>query len=584
MKRTWTVLILAVLFLSACGTKPSPTQTPEPPTAEPPPTEPPATALPTTAPAETKPPASKPAAGLPLPIERGEFFATSGVCAACHSKLVDAAGYDVSIDTFWRSTLMANSTRDPYWQASLSAEVLKNPDYQEVIEDKCTTCHAPMARFTAFEHGEKGKAFGDGFFDTANQLHTLAMDGVSCTLCHQISATNLGQPESHSGAYVIDTGLPAGERATYGPFPVDPAQATLMQGASGFVPQESAHIQQSELCAVCHTLYTPYLDAAGKIAGEFPEQTPYLEWHDSAYRDTRSCQGCHMPQAQGGVVLSVTGGEPRSPFHQHVFVGGNTYALSLLQQYGEELGTTASLVQFAATLQRVLDQLQNHSATVTLEDVKLSGARLSANVVVESQAGHKLPTSYPSRRAWLRFTVQDADGRVVFESGASNPDGSIVGNDSDDDPASYEPHYQVIDSPDQVQIYEAIMGNSDGEVTTTLLRGASYLKDNRLLPSGFETVDPDIAVYGRAADDPDFAGGGDRIQYDVPLSEGSAGQSNAAGPFRVRVDLLYQSISYRWIENLRQLSSPEIDRFLGYQAVVPNGPIVIARAEIEVGE
>jgi hypothetical protein len=355
-----------------------------------------------------------------------------------------------------------------------------------------------------------------------------------------------------------------------------------MQGSSGFVPQESQHVEQSELCAVCHTLYTPFLDAEGQIVGEFAEQTPYLEWRDSDYADTHSCQSCHMPQAQGGVVLSVTGGEPRSPVHQHVFVGGNSYILSMLLQFGNELETTASMGHFSATMQRLLDQLQNHSATLSIEEATLSDGRLSAVVAVESQAGHKLPTSYPSRRAWLRFTVQDANGEVIFESGAYNADGSIVGNDADDDPAVYEPHYLTIGSPDQVQIYEATMGNSDGEVTTTLLRGASYLKDNRLLPSGFDTVDPDIAVNGRAAEDPDFSAGGDRVQYDVPLAPGSAGQRNPSGPFSVTAELLYQSISYRWIENLRQQSAPEIDRFLEYEQVVPNWPIVIARATVEV--
>jgi hypothetical protein len=110
--------------------------------------------------------------------------------------------------------------------------VLKHPDYQEIIEDKCTTCHAPMARFTTFAGGGKGKAFDDGFFDPAHQLHTLALDGISCTLCHQILETNFGQPEGYSGAFVIDTDLPAGERVAYGSFPVDGSQAAAMRFAS----------------------------------------------------------------------------------------------------------------------------------------------------------------------------------------------------------------------------------------------------------------------------------------------------------------------------------------------------------------
>jgi hypothetical protein len=491
--------------------------------------------------------------------------------------MVDAAEVDVSIDSFWRSTMMANASRDPYWQASFRAEVLQHPDYQATIEDKCTTCHTPMARFTASFNGNKGQAFEEGFFNQEHSLHAMALDGVSCTLCHQIRKDNFGQVESFGGGFVIDKELPSGERVTYGPFPVDEAQARIMQGASGFLPEQSKHIQQSGLCATCHTLYTPYFDAAGEIAGEFPEQTPYLEWFHSDYRETQACQGCHMPQAQGEVMLSITGGTPRSPFHQHVFVGGNTYVLSLLQQFGDELAATASSAQFGATIERLTDQLVNRTATVALEDVVLSDARLTANVVVKSQVGHKFPSAYPSRRVWLHLTVQDANGQVVFESGAPNADGSITHNDNDADPASFEPHHLVIDSPEQVQIYEAIMENSGGEVTTALLRGAGYVKDNRLLPLGFEAGMEEIAVRGRAAEDEDFEGGGDRIQYIVPLS-------NFQSPLTVRVELLYQSISYRWADNLRQYEATEINRFLSYQQAVPNLPIVVASVTVEVSD
>ncbi len=102
--------------------------------------------------------------------------------------------------------------------------------------------------------------------------HPLAIDGVSCTLCHQIEQTRLGQVESFSGHYQVNPDLPAGERNAYGPFDPPPGQANIMSSASGFLPVKADHIQKSELCASCHTLYTPYLDESGAIAGEFPEQ------------------------------------------------------------------------------------------------------------------------------------------------------------------------------------------------------------------------------------------------------------------------------------------------------------------------
>jgi hypothetical protein len=60
-----------------------------------------------------------------------------------------------------------------------------------------------------------------------------------------------------------------------------------------------------------------------------------------------------------------------------------------------------------------------------------------------------------------------------------------AGNDQDDDPVRYEPHYDEIASAGKVQIYES-MADSSGTPTAGLLRGIAFVKDNRLLPGGFD--------------------------------------------------------------------------------------------------
>ena len=99
------------------------------------------------------------------------------------------------------------------------------------------------------------------------------------------------------------------------------------------------------------------------------------------------------------------------------------------------------------------------------------GDRLRFEVSVTNMTGHKLPTGYPSRRAWLHVMVRDAAGRTVFESGAVDARGAIAGNDHDEDPLRVEPHYDQIDSAEQVQMYESVMADIAGAVTTGLLRG-----------------------------------------------------------------------------------------------------------------
>jgi hypothetical protein len=319
--------------------------------------------------------------------------------------------------------------------------------------------------------------------------------------------------------------------------------------------------------------------ADGEIAGVFPEQVPYLEWQHSDYAETQVCQDCHMPPAQGSVRLaSVGGGPPRSPFAQHLFIGGNAYVLKLLQKFGEEWAVTASSEDFQRKIDETLEQLQGRTATVTVEEAQVADSRLTMVVAIESHVGHKLPTAFPARRVWLHVTVRDASDGVIFESGAVKTDGSIVGNENDSDPATHEAHYPEIVSPDQVQIYEAILENVEGAVTTGLLEAKGYRKDNRLLPVGFDkgTADGDIGVYGAAAADEDFQGGGDRIRYTINLTD-------SEGPLTVVVELLYQSIGMRWADNLRRYDAPEIASFLGSYETVPNEPVVLATTTVNVG-
>ena len=151
----------------------------------------------------------------------------------------------------------------------------------------------------------------------------------------------------------------------------------------------------------------------------------------------------------------------------------------------------------------------------------VAGSEISFAVHVENLTGHKLPTAYPSRRAWLHVVVAAADGHILFESGKLNPDGSIAGNANDADAARYSPHYTRITAPDQVEIFEPILGDSQGHVTTGLLSSTQYLKDNRILPTGFDkkTAPAEIAVRGKAADDAGFTAGSSTTQYASPRAE-----------------------------------------------------------------
>jgi hypothetical protein len=487
-------------------------------------------------------------------------FRTSDRCIACHNGLQTASGEDVSIGFDWRASMMANSSRDPYWQASVRRETIDHTQAASEIEDECSVCHMPIVRYEAKMRGARARVFDHLPFGRDDPNQEQAADGVSCSVCHQISTEKLGTPESYNGGFVVQSPADPKARPEYGPYEVEQGhQRIMLSSTEAYRPTQSDHVRKSELCATCHTLYTQALARDGTVVGRLPEQVPYQEWLHSDYRSSQSCQSCHMPAINEPAPITRVFGQLRDGVSRHLFVAANFFMQRMLNRYREALDVEALPQELTTSADRTVEYLRSRAAAVRIGDLQIEDGRLRADVIVENLGGHKLPTAFPSRRAWLHVVVRDADGRVVFESGVLNADGSVQGNDNDADPQKFEPHYTEIRSADQVQIYESILGDPDGHVTTGLLTAVGYLKDNRLLPRGFDKRDaePDIAVRGNAAGDADFVGGSDRVRYSVTIA-------NGGGPFTVTAELLYQPIGYRWANNLKHYNAAEPLRFTSY--------------------
>jgi hypothetical protein len=503
--------------------------------------------------------------------QAASLFKTSEECVACHNGLRTSANEDVSIGTMWASTIMANSARDPYFHAGLRREVMDHPSQAAEIQHECAGCHAPMLQRAAHADGRLTDVLSQlpVRADTSSPEHRLAADGVSCTVCHQISADRLGTRDSFNGQFRLAAIGPE-PRQAFGPYIVDAGRARIMRSVTGFAQTEAPHIRESALCATCHTLYTKARDSSGRVVGEFPEQMNFQEWQHSAFSgEQRSCQACHMPEVTGRTRIASVLGEPRDGLSRHLFVGGNVLVLRMFDRYRSDLGVAAPSAGLEATARATIRQLQSDTAAVTLLSERRPDA-VVADVTIRNLTGHKFPTGYPSRRAWIHLTARDEHGRVVFESGALGADGAIAGNDNDGDATTYEPHYDELRRPDQVQIYETIIGDSGNAVTTGLLRATRYLKDNRLLPRGFDkaAAHTDIAVHGDARNDATFSGDGDRVHYVLPVATAD-----------IHVELRYQPIAFRWAQNLRAYDAPEPRRFVNYfTAMAADSSVVVAQA------
>lgn len=463
----------------------------------------------------------------------------------CHDGLVDTSGDNVSIVRDWGSSMMANATKDPFWRAKVATELERNPHLSTLINDKCSKCHAPIANYeiNKVQGGEMSLFGSDGVLNPSHEFYDEAMNGVSCTVCHQIEDIDLGTPAGSSGQYSINN-----NKIIYGQFSNIFAQPMINN--TGYMPAYSAHISDSALCASCHDLKTPYVDANGNEAStpesEFPEQMPYTEWQNSEFDDAgsnpQSCQDCHMPKTTSKVSSRPRWLETKDGFAKHHLVGANTTMLTLLKDNAAELDVISNNMDLS--INRARNMLQS-SVSVEIISALVTNGELEAHVQLVNNSGHKTPTAYPSRRMWLHFKVTDSNNTIVFESGKINTDGSIAGADNDQDQSIFEPHYNEITAADQVQIYETIMGNTDAAVTFTLLRSAQYLKDNRLTPKGFikSNVPSDVAVKGLADIDADFNNGSDELTY-RPLKK------LAAGVFNVSVSLNYQTISHGFLQDL----------------------------------
>ena len=512
-------------------------------------------------------------AEIPLPTDTTTLFSGSGVCARCHDNLIDQSGTNVSPVIMWRSTMMANAAKDPLWRAKVSAEVAELPALGAAIEAKCIKCHSPILY--------KQSAL-DGLTWSIADLENdrLARDGDSCTVCHQIQPANFGQAVSFSPGFEIDI-----IREIYGPY--DNPNVAPMKRFSKYTPvpaypTSSYVLNDSEHCATCHTLFTSYVDANNNLieGSSFPEQVPYLEWLNSSYPALGAdgtCQGCHMPKTDEPINITTIGGRwTRTPYWYHHFVGGNVFMTNILKNNIVPLSLTANANQFDSTILRTENLLKSQTINLTATPT-ITETGLNIDVGIENLAGHKLPTALPLRRVWLHLKVTDAGDNIIFESGNWDVNGEIVGLD-----APYEPHYDVIKNADQVQIYEGIMQDVLGNVTNTLLRAASFKKDNRIPPKGFIEgleVYPtpytynDVAIVG-VTDDPDFnvnATGTDTVHYQIsPVAV-------PVPPCTVLVEVCYQTVTPREVAHLSSYNTNETILFddLYAQTSTDKNPVIL---------
>ncbi len=519
-----------------------------------------------------------------LPIYDNGYFVGSGRCGGCHG--IDPVGYAsitqdgelVSPTENWRGTMMANAAKDPFWRAKLSHEMLINPSHAQDLVNKCTSCHAPIGKYTNALQGNPN------YDITQLPNDSMALDGVNCSVCHQQRMETLGQHFSGELNFHTDT--------IWGPYVSEEQSVPIfyqaMQSFVGYTPVGNHKVKKSEFCAGCHTLSTHTANLSGNYTGQtFIEQATYHEWLNSSYKNSndpivhKECQDCHMPKLNEPIVLAsgysfLTG---RQPYGQHWLVGGNYYMLELLRNNIDALHLTANAMHFNTVLSRTQQQLTQSTAQLQLSIESMDADTAKFSVHIKNLAGHKFPSGYPARRAFVEFVVTDDNGNEMFRSGGVDANQRVIGED-----ATFEPHHNIISQSNQVQIYEMVMGDVNGNKTNVLERAASMIKDNRLTPLGFSSqlggLSDTTQIVG-IGDDPDFnfennaeGSGTDIIHFHLPIG-------NWLGNFHVSVRLLYQSAPPQYMDEMFAFDSPEINTFRSMYNQLPPVPFEVAHEETQ---
>jgi hypothetical protein len=495
------------------------------------------------------------------------------------------------------------------------------------IQDTCLSCHASMGqRQYHIDKGNDPSVLftRDILQDPTSPYGALGREGISCMTCHQIADIDLDDPSTYTGKFHLNPPgqvfgpFPSADGDVKVGHSVVPRPMKL---ALGIEPIFGAQMARSNVCESCHTIVLPVYDANGNQVNTDFEQTTYFEWLNSSFAPSgsspQSCQDCHMRGTYKGVPMQFkiasieddgfprypTEGskaypvgsttlpanqitvEVRNPYPRHTLLGINLFALEMFDQFRTDLGLYAvdgwlpvdasqkassqHLAVFEATT-----EAQSNTAVVTVGTPSKSGGNLQADVTVKSLVGHNFPSGVSFRRAFLDFQVLDGSGKVLWESGGTDANGVIVDTAGNQLVTEFysptqqttQPHFWTgnpITSDEQVQVYEEIIRDPQGMVTTSFLSLDKKVKDNRIQALGRSSSGPNAGIIASVgvAPDPNYRNGCgcSVVRYQIPLTPALANATN------VQATLYYQTIPpYYLRQRSEDATGPDTQRLINY--------------------
>ena len=386
-------------------------------------------------------------------------FYTAEYCGHCHKESYHQ----------WRQSAHSNSFRAPWY--------LKNVNL--LIEEKgvqfsrhCEGCHNPVALLSGdLSQGmPKKRPFED--------------EGVTCSTCHAIQSTDA----TGTGSYIMGTpAVLVDENGAAVTRPVSDAEILAHLDRHSKAVMRPL-LKTAEFCAACHKAAIPatlddykWLRAISLYdewqAASFTRQSPLPFYRKDS---VSTCQTCHMapeslapgtddPGAKDGKLVS------------HRWLGGNTL-LPQLYNYPEQAEKLVNFLRNGPDGKGVFnvdifalepDSAPADSTIAPLGRSPLSikaGEALTADIVIQNKgiAHSFIPEQRDFYEAWIDFTVKDASGKVLAESGFIQPDGNL-------DPSAHSFTNRLVNIKGELNDLHQIWRNRVLAYNNTIQSGRSQL-------------------------------------------------------------------------------------------------------------
>jgi Flp pilus assembly protein TadD len=394
--------------------------------------------------------------------DTGEFidpksFPTAQYCGHCHNEA----------HAQWRESAHSNSNRAPWYLRNVN---LLAAEKSISSTRHCEGCHDPVA------------VAAGAITEGAPRKRPYDQDGVTCMVCHSIKSVDT----RGTGSYVLaEPAVMVDENGQPMHRPVSDAEILA------HLDRHSAAVMKpfyrtSEFCSTCHKAALP------KLLNDYKWQRAislYDEWQNSSFakesplpfykKDVVStCQTCHMQREN---LVTTDYGAKKGQLASHRWLGANT----VVPQYYHFDEQGRRIVQFlqanvfnvdifglqtGATEGEASDSGNLIAPLGTQPFEVKAGQRAVVSVVIQNKgiAHSHVPEQRDMYESWVEFTVKDATGKVIAESGDVKPGGEL-------DPAAHSFTNRLINKGGTTNDFHQVWDNRVVAYNNTIQSGRSQL-------------------------------------------------------------------------------------------------------------